>query len=86
MQFSKVFFYKVHFLYLEAFAVEIYQTAGFCGKAEGQLIGIKRLVVPVKPLIQLAVFAVAQKGVSGMGKLGADLVGSTGDQLTFHQG
>ena len=83
---AKVFPDKVHFFDLEGFAIKISQAAGIGGEAEGQLIGIKGLVVPVEAFIQFAVLAVAQEGMSGVGKLGADLVGPTGDQLAFHQG
>ena len=37
-------------------------------------------------LLLAAVLAVPQKGVSGGGELGPDLVGAAGDQLALHQG
>ena len=37
-------------------------------------------------LLLAAVLAVPQERVAGGGKLGPDLVGTAGDQLTLHQG
>ena len=82
---GEIFFYKIYFFHLEGFAVQVAQATGIGGEAEGQLIGVERLIVPVKALVQLAVFAVAKQGVSRMGKLGANLMGSSGNQLTLHQ-
>ena len=70
---------------MEGFAVQIVERSGIGGELKGQLVGIQSLIVPVKPLVQLAVFAVPQQGVPGVGKLGANLMGSAGDQLTLHQ-
>ena len=69
----------------EAFSVQIAKSPGIGGEGEGQLVGIQRLVIPVKPFVQLAVFSVSQKRMPGMGELGTDLMGTAGDQLAFHQ-
>ena len=50
-----------------------------------QLVGIQGLIIPVKALVQLAVLAVTQQGVSGVGELGADLASSAGNQLALYQ-
>ena len=62
------------------------KTACIGGEGKGQLVGIQCLVIPVEPLVQLAVLAVTQQGMTGVGELGTDLVGTAGDQLAFHQG
>ena len=77
----EVFFHEVHIFHLEGFAVQIFQRTGIGGEVEGQLVGVQSLVIPVKPLVQLAVLAVAQEGMARVGELGADLVGPSGDQL-----
>jgi hypothetical protein len=69
---------------LEGLAVEVFQFAGIGGKIKGQLIRVQSLVGAVMVLIQLSVFAIPQQRMSGVGKLGPDLVGSAGDELTFH--
>ena len=82
---GKIFLCKIHICNLEALSIEVLQTACIGGEGEGQLVGIQGLVVPVKPFVQLAVFAVTQQGMTGMGKLSADLVGAACDQLAFYQ-
>ena len=82
---GEIFFGKINVFNLEGSAVQISQGASIGGKSEGQLIGIQRLIFPVKPLVQFSVFAVTQKGVSRVGKLGTDLVGSACDQFALHQ-
>ena len=70
---------------MKALAVQVFQSAGLGGKGEGQLIGIQRLIIPVKALIQLAIFSVTQQRMSRMGELSTDLMGPAGDQLALHQ-
>ena len=82
---GKILFYKIHILHLEAFPVQMGQAAGIGGKLKSELIGVKGLIIAIKPLIQLSVFPVPQQGVTRMGELSADLMGPSGDQLTFHQ-
>ena len=82
---GKVLFGEVYLFNLKSSSIEIFQRAGTGGKGEGQPVGIKGLDFPVKALIQLAVFAVTQQRMPRMGKLGTDLVGPAGNQLTFHQ-
>ena len=72
--------------HLKGFPIQVVQGARVGGKGKGEPVGVQRLVVPVEAFVQLAVFAVPQQGVASMGELGADLVGSAGDQLSFHQG
>ena len=83
---GEVFFHKVYLIYLEALSVQVFQATGIGGKGKGQFVGIQGLIVPVKPLIQLAILAVTQQGMAGMGELGADLMGTACDQFTFYQG
>ena len=68
---------------MEGFSVQIRKTAGIRGKAEGELVGVERLNFAVVLLVELAVFAVAEQGIAGCRHLGADLVGSAGDQFAF---
>ena len=79
---------EIHILHLETAAVEVLQRSGVGGKAELQAVGVQSLAVaavfPVFPLA--AVLTVAQQGVAGGGKLGADLMGAPGDQVALHQG
>ena len=81
---GKIFLCKIHALDPEGLSVEIFQAPCLSGEGEGQLVGIERLIGAVKALIELAILAVAQQGVTGVGELGADLVGPAGDQLTLH--
>ena len=76
---------KIHLFHPEGLAVEIGQGPGVRGEGEGQLVGMQRLIAPVEALVQLAVLAVPQQGVSRVGELGADLVRPAGDQLALHQ-
>ena len=73
---GEIFLHKVHLIHLETLSVQVFQGTGFRGEGEGQLVGIERLVIPVKPLVQLAVFAVTQQWMTGVGKLGTDLMGA----------
>ena len=82
---GKVFFHKVHLLHLEGFSVQVIQASGIGGEGEGQLIGIEGLVIPVIFFVQLAVLAVTQQRMAGVGELGPDLMGPAGDQLAFYQ-
>ena len=86
MNTGKVFLHKIHLVHLEALFVEMFQGTGLRGEGKGQLVGIQRLVVSVKPLVQLAIFAITQEGVTCVGELSADLMGTAGDQLAFHKG
>ena len=86
MHAGEIFRHKVHLGCLEGFSVQVVQGAGVGGKGEGEAVGVQRLVVPVKALVQFAVFPVSQQGMSGVGELGPDLVGPAGDQLALHQG
>ena len=70
---------------MKAPAVQVTEAPGVGGKQEGQLVGIEGLIGPVKPLVQLAIFPVPQQRVTGVGKLGPDLMGPAGDELTFYQ-
>ena len=78
---------QVHILHLEALSVQSGQRSGIGGEVKLQAIGVQRLTVAailfVLPLP--AILAVPDQGVSGMGELGPDLVGPTGDQVAFHQ-
>ena len=78
--------HEVHMRHLKGFPIQVVQGALVGGKGKGEPVGVQRLLIPVEPLIQLAVFPVPQQGMTGMGELGADLVGPAGDQLAFHQG
>jgi len=82
---GEIFGYEVHVLHLIGLTVQAFQAARLGGKGEAKLIGIEGLVGAVEPLVQLAVFAVAQQRMTGVGELGADLVGSAGDKLAFDQ-
>ena len=82
---GEVFLGEVHGFHPEALAVQVFQASCVGGEAEGQLVGIQGLDLSVKPLVQLAVLAVTQQGMTRVGKLGADLVGEAGDQLAFHK-
>ena len=73
---GEIFLHKIHLVYLEALSVEMFQGTGLCGEGKGQLVRIQCLIIPVKPLIQLAVFAVTQQRMTGMRKLGTDLMGT----------
>ena len=83
--FGKMLLDEIHFLDLEALAVEVVQIASLGGEGKGQLVGIQCLILPVGTFVQLAVFAIAQQGMTCMGKLGANLVGSAGNQFAFHK-
>ena len=84
---SKIFLHKVHVLYLEGPAVQVLQRPGIRGKAKGKLVGIERLamtaVLSVVPLI--AILPIPHQRVAGSGKLGPDLVGAPGNEVTLHQ-
>ena len=82
---GEVFLHEVHIFNPEGFSVQIIQRSGIGGEGEGQFVGIQSLIIAVVFFIQLAVFAVAQKRMTGMGKLGADLMGPAGNQLALHQ-
>ena len=82
---GEIFLHEVHIRHLEGLAVEIIQRASLGGKGEAKLIGIQGLVGPVEALVELSVLAIAQQRVSGVGKLGTDLVGPAGDELALHQ-
>ena len=82
---GEVFLHKVNFFHLEGPAVQILQRACIRGKPEGQPVGVEGLIIPVKALVELAVFAVTQQGMTGVGELGADLMGPACDQLALHQ-
>ena len=80
------FLHKIHTRDLIRLPVQALQGTCLRGEGKGQLVGIEGLIGPVEPLVQLAVFAVAQQGVTGVGELGADLVGAARDELAFDQG
>ena len=84
--FGEKFFHEIHPGDPVGLAVEIFQGAGLRLEGEGQLIGIEGLIGPVEALIELTVLAVAQQRMTGVGELGANLVGPAGDQLALHQG
>ena len=77
---------KIYLLNTETFAIQVGKATGIGSKGKGQPIGIERLIGAVKIFIEFAVFAITQQRVACVGKLGTDLVGTAGDQLTFHQG
>ena len=85
---GKIFGDKIHLVHLPGAAAEGIQRTGIGGKGEGELIGVEGLPLAAIGLVLLlaAILAVPQKGVSGGGKLGPDLVGPAGDQLALHQG
>lgn len=82
---GKILLREIHLFHLKRFAIQIGQRPGVRGEGEGQLVGIQRLVVPVEALVQLAVLAVSQQGVSRVGELGADLMRPAGDQLALYK-
>ena len=82
----EILFYEIHLFHLETLSVEIGKAACIGGKSKCKLVGVQRLVIPVKALIQLAVFAVTQQRMSRMGKLGANLVSPACNQLALHKG
>ena len=82
---GEIFFGEIHAADHERLSVQILQRTGLGFKDKGQLVGVQGLVGPVKALVELAVLAVAQQGVTGVGELGTDLVGPSGDQLALHQ-
>ena len=55
----EILLHKVHLVNTEGLTVEVLQTLCIGGEGEGQLVRIQSLVIPVKILIELAVFAVA---------------------------
>ena len=77
--------YKVYGLHLKRFPVQVRQISGLSCKTEGELVGIQRLIFTVEALVELAVFAVSEQGVAGVGKLGADLVRAAGDELALDE-
>ena len=82
---GKILLREIHLFHPEGLDVEIGQRPGVRGEGEGQFVGIQRLIAPVEALVQLAVLAVSQQGVSRVGELGADLVRPTGDQLALYK-
>ena len=82
---GEIGFYKVHLSHPEALAIQIGKATAVGCELKGQFVRIQRLIGAVKAFIQLAVLTVTQKRVPCVGKLGADLVGSACNQLTFHQ-
>ena len=76
---------KIHLFHLKGLAVQVGQRPCIRGEGEGQFVGIQRLIVPVKALVQLAVLAVSQQGVSRVGELGANLMRAAGDQLALYK-
>ena len=76
---------KIHLFHPEGLAVQVGQRPCIRGEGEGQFVGLQRLIAPVEALVQLAVLAVSQQGVSRVGELGADLVRPTGDQLALYK-
>lgn len=68
-------------------AVQVGESAGIGGEIEAQLVGIQRLLLIPAALALgvVGIFAVAQKGVPDVRKVGADLVGSAGEQINLEQ-
>ena len=87
MKIRKIFGPEGNFRYLEDFALQIGQDSGVGPKIENEFVGIKRLLLQAVFSVRVAaaVFPVAQQGMAGIGKLGADLMGAPCQQFTFHQ-
>ena len=75
-------------VHLEAAAPEIFQQAGVRGEVEGQTIGVESLPGLAVPAVggAVAVLAVSQQGVTGVGELGPDLMGAARLEAAFQQG
>ena len=83
---AKISLNEVYVCHFEGLSVQIFENSGVGFETKAQFIGVKRLAALVETLIQLAVLAVAQKGVACCGELGADLVGPAGNEFALHQG
>ena len=75
----EILVHKVYFLDGEGLTVQVVQTACIGGEAERELVGVERLIFAVKTFVKLAVFAVSEQRMPGVGKLGANLVRSARD-------
>ena len=77
----KKFLHKIHPLYGKGPAIEVLQNARRAGKGKGELVGPQGLIAAAIALVipLPAIFAVPQKGVTRVGKLGANLVGAPGE-------
>ena len=82
---GEILCYKVHLFYLKGFSTERLQNTGIGLKGKGQLVGIEGLILPVILCLGLSVFSVSQQRMTGGGKLGTDLMGAAGDELTLNE-
>lgn len=88
LKIGEIFRQKIHIGHCPLPVVQGLQTAGVRGEVKAELVGVQSLIGAAVGLVVFlpAILAVSRQGVAGIGQLGADLVGTAGNELALQQG